>query len=427
MQIFGDLTSRETSVKTEVIAGATTFLTMAYIIFVNPDILSAAGMDKEALIAVTCIAAGLASILTGLLSNTPIAMAPGMGMNAYFAYSIVLGEKVSWQTALGIVFLAGLMFLILTIVGIRKMLVEAVPRSLIYAIAVGIGLFITFMGLVNIGFIVKSDATLVTAGELTPTVLIGLTGLLTMIILEMLKIRGSLIIGILFATFLALIYGDTQLPGNFYSYNIDISPIAFQLDIIGAMKGSLFGAIFAMMFIDMFDSIGTVISCAYKAKIVDKEGRIQKIDRLLGIDASVTIIGSFLGTSPTTAYIESGAGIEQGGRTGLTSVVTGLLFFIGLFFIPLIGIVPRYATGPALVMVGMFMMKEVVNINFSKIDEAFPSFIIIVAIALSYSISTGLAFGFISYTLLKAASRKFRDIKPAMWVIAILSVMFFIV
>jgi len=278
MQIFGDLTSRETSVKTEVIAGATTFLTMAYIIFVNPDILSAAGMDKEALIAVTCIAAGLASILTGLLSNTPIAMAPGMGMNAFFAYSIVLGEKVSWQTALGIVFLAGLMFLILTIVGIRKMLVEAVPRSLIYAIAVGIGLFITFMGLVNIGFIVKSDATLVTAGELTPTVLIGLTGLLTMIILEMLKIRGSLIIGILFATFLALIYGDTQLPGNFYSYNIDISPIAFQLDIIGAMKGSLFGAIFAMMFIDMFDSIGTVISCAYKAKIVDKEGRIQKIE-----------------------------------------------------------------------------------------------------------------------------------------------------
>ncbi len=427
MPIFGDLTSKGTNVKTEVIAGATTFLTMAYIIFVNPDILSAAGMDKEALIAVTCIAAGLASILTGLLSNTPIAMAPGMGMNAFFAYSIVLGEKVSWETALGIVFLAGLMFLILTVVGIRKMLVEAVPRSLIYAIAVGIGLFITFMGLVNIGLIVKSDATLVTAGELTPTVLIGLTGLLTMIILEMLKIRGSLIIGILFATFLALVYGDTHLPANFFSYNIDISPIAFQLDIIGALKGSLFGAIFAMMFIDMFDSIGTVISCAYKAKIVDKDGRIQKIDRLLGIDAFVTIVGSFLGTSPTTAYIESGAGIEQGGRTGLTSVVTGLMFFIGLFFIPLIGIVPGYATGPALVMVGMFMMKEVVNINFSKIDEAFPSFIIIVSIALSYSISTGLAFGFISFTLLKIVAGKMTDIKPAMWVIAILSIIFFIV
>lgn len=427
MHIFGDLPSKGTNVKTEVIAGATTFLTMAYIIFVNPDILSAAGMDKEALIAVTCIAAGLASILTGLLSNTPIAMAPGMGMNAFFAYSIVLGEQVSWQTALGIVFLAGLMFLILTVIGIRKMLVEAVPRSLIYAIAVGIGLFITFMGLVNIGFIVKSEATLVTAGELTPTVLIGLTGLLTMIILEMLKIRGSLIIGILLATFLALIYGDTQLPASFFSYNIDISPIAFQLDIIGAMKGSLFGVIFAMMFIDMFDSIGTVISCAYKANIVDKDGRIEKIDRLLGIDAFVTVIGSFLGTSPTTAYIESGAGIEQGGRTGLTSVVTGLMFFVGLFFIPLIGIVPGYATGPALVMVGMFMMKEVVNINFTKIDEAFPSFIIIVAIALSYSISTGLAFGFISYTLLKMVSRKFGDIKPAMWVIAVLSVMFFIV
>ncbi len=427
MSIFGDLKSKGTDVRTEIIAGTTTFLTMAYIIFVNPDILSAAGMDKEALIAVTCIAAGLASILTGLVSNTPIAMAPGMGMNAFFAYSIVLGEKVSWQTALGIVFLAGLLFFILTVVGIRKMLVDAIPHSLIYAIAVGIGLFITFMGLVNIGFIVKSEATLVTAGELTPTVLIGLAGLLTMIVLEMLKIRGSLIIGILFATILAMIFGDTKLPAGIFSFNIDISPIAFQLDIIGALKGSLLGSIFSMMFIAMFDSIGTIISCAYKAKIVDENGRIQKVDRLLGLDAFATMFGSVLGTSPTTAYIESGAGIEQGGRTGITSVVTGLLFFIGLFFIPLIGVVPGYATGPALVMVGMFMIKEVVRIDFSRMDEAFPSFIIIVAIALSYSISTGLAFGFISFTLLKVFSRKFRDIKPVMWIITILSVMFFVV
>jgi len=427
MSLFNIGQSNQTNVKTEVLAGATTFLTMAYIMFVNPDILSAAGMDKTTLIAVTCICAALATILTGLLSNTPIAMAPGMGMNAFFAYSIVLGEQVSWQTALGIVFIAGLLFFILTVIGIRKMLVEAIPQSLIYAIAVGIGVFITFMGLSNMGLIVKSDATLVTAGDFTPTVLIGLAGLLTMIILEAFKVRGSLVIGILLSTVLALIFGYTDFPEKVISFNIDISATAFQLDILGALKGSLFGSIFAMMFIDMFDSIGTVIACAYKAGIVDEEGHIKKVDKLLGIDAFATMFGALLGTSPNTSYIESSAGIEQGGRTGLTSVVTGLLFLLGLIFIPLIAVVPSYATGPALIMVGLFMMKEVVRIDFTSMDEAFPSFIIIVMIALSYSISTGLAFGFISFTLLKIFMRKFGDIKPAMWVITVLSVLFFVV
>jgi AGZA family xanthine/uracil permease-like MFS transporter len=415
------------NLKTEVIAGVTTFLTMVYVMFVHPDILSVTGMDKGALIAVTCIATALATILTGFVTKTPIAMAPGMGLNSYFAYSIVLGEKVNWQTALGIVFLSGLVFFILTLLGIRRRLVDAIPRSLVYAISVGIGLFITFMGLVKIGVVAKSDATLVTAGSLSATVLIGLAGLLAMIIMEALKVRGSLIIGILAATIIGLVSGHISLPTKIVSFNIDLSPIAFQLDIMGAIKGSLLGSIFALMFIDMFDSLGTIVACAHKAGIVDEQGRIKKIDRLLGIDALATMFGAILGTSTTTSYIESSAGIEQGGRTGITSLVVGILFLAGLIFIPLIGMVPAYATGPALVMVGLFMMKEVVRIDFSEVDEAFPSFIIIVMIALSYSISTGLAFGFISFTLLKLISRKFGEIKPAMWIIAILSIIFLIV
>ncbi|UCD17031.1 MAG: NCS2 family permease [Candidatus Zixiibacteriota bacterium] len=422
-----NLNINQANIKTEVLAGATTFLTMAYIMFVHPGILSATGMDKDALIAVTCIAAAIGTILVGLLTNTPIAMAPGMGLNSYFAYSIVLGENVSWQTALGIVFLSGLIFYVLTVVGIRKKLVEAIPRSLIYAISVGIGLFITFMGLVNIGIIVDNEMTLVSAGALSGPVLIGLAGLLVMVVMQKLRIKGSLIAGILFATVLGLIFNYVKAPSELISFDIDLSPIAFQLDIRAALKGSLFGAIFAMMFIDMFDSIGTIIACGYKAGLADEQGRIRKLDRLLGIDAIATMIGALLGTSTTTAYIESAAGIEQGGRTGLTSIVTGLLFLSGLIFIPIIGMVPGFATGPALVMVGMFMIRDVVKIDFLKLDEAFPAFVIIVMIALSYSISTGLAFGFISFTVLKLVSLKFRDIKPAMWVITVLSVLFFVV
>ncbi len=333
------------NIKTEVLAGATTFLTMAYIMFVNPDILSVTGMNKEALIAVTCLAAGIASIATGLISNTPIAMAPGMGLNAYFAYSIVLGQKVAWPTALGIVFLAGVLFFLLTLTGLRQRLVEAIPRSLIYAISVGIGLFITFMGLTKVGLVVDNPATLVSAGEMSPTVLIGLAGLLTMIVLEYLNVRGSLLLGIFLATILALILGYTELPSRWATLEIDITPTLFKLDIIGALKGSLIGSIFALMFIDMFDSIGTVVACAHKAGIVDEKGHIKKIDQLLGIDAAATVMGSVLGTSPVTAYIESGAGIEQGGRTGKTSIVTGVLFLLSVIFIPVIGIVPGYATG----------------------------------------------------------------------------------
>lgn len=415
---------KKTNFKVEVVAGWTTFLTMAYIIFVNPDILSETGMDKNALIAVTCIVTAIATLIVGVFAKAPIAMAPGMGLNAFFAYSLVLGDKISWETALGVVFLSGLFFLLLTLLGLRKRLVEAIPAGLISAISVGIGLFITFIGLVKLGVVVDNKATLVSAGELTPTVLIGLCGLIVMVFLETKRIKGALLIGIMFSTALAAIFGYIERPAELIRLHIDVKALAFHLDIIGALKWSMFGAIFSLMFMDMFDSIGTLVACCHQAEMVDENNKIRGLDRLLGIDAVATMIGALFGTSTTTAYIESAAGIEQGGRGGVTSIVTGILFLSAMFFVPVVGMVPPYATAPALIMVGLFMMKEVKKIDFTKLEEAFPAFIIIVMIALSYSISTGLAFGFISFTLIKIVSGKAREVKPTMWVIAILSMLF---
>jgi AGZA family xanthine/uracil permease-like MFS transporter len=324
-------------------------------------------MDKQALIAVTCIVSAIATIIVGLFAKAPIAMAPGMGLNAFFAYTLLLGEKIAWQTALGVVFLSGLLFLVLTLLGLRRRLVEAIPPSLISAISVGIGLFITFIGLQNLGVIVQgSAATLVKAGELTGTVLIGLCGLIVMIFLEMKKVKGSLLIGIALSTALAAAFGHIPKPTQWASFHFDIMPVAFHLDILGALKWSLFGSIFTLMFIDMFDSIGTLVACCNKADMVEPDGKIRGLDRLLGIDAAATMIGAVMGTSTTTSYIESAAGIEQGGRTGLTSIVTGLLFLLALPFVPIVGVVPAYATAPALIMVGLFMMKEVKKIDFAN-------------------------------------------------------------
>jgi len=347
-----------------------------------------------------------------------------MGLNAFFAYLVGSG-KMDWQTALGVVFLSGLFFLILTLLGLRKRIVGAIPASLISAIAVGIGLFITFIGLKNLGIVVKDENTFVSAGPLTLTVLIGLFGLLVMIFFEMRKIIGGLVVGILVSTALAVIFDEeTVLPEKFISLHLNVQAISFQLNILGALKWSFFGSIFTLMFVDMFDSVGTLVACCHQANMVDENNRIKGMDRLLGIDAVATMIGALLGTSTTTAYIESAAGIEQGGRTGLTSIVTGVLFLLALLFVPIVEIVPKYAAAPALIMVGLFMMKEVKRIDFMNLEEAFPAFIIMVMIAFSYSISTGLAFGFISFTLIKIVSGKAKDVKPAMWVIAILSILF---
>ncbi len=418
---------QQSAAKTEVVAGVTTFLTMAYIIFVNPAILADAGMNQQALVIVTCIASAVTTAIMGLIGRVPIAMAPGMGLNAFLSYSLVKGEQITWETALGIVFLSGLLGVVLTIVGLRKRLVEAIPVSLITAISVGIGLFITFIGLVNMGVIVKSEATLVQAGAITGTAAIGLAGLLIMALLEIKKIKGGLLIGIVFSTLLAVVFGYIKRPASLISFSFDIRPVAFRLDILGALQWSLFGSIFTLMFMDMFDGIGTLVACCHEAGRVDEQGRIQDLGRLLVLDASASMIGALFGTSSVTAYIESAAGIEQGGRTGLTALVTALCFVLALLFVPVVGIVPEYATAPALVMVGLFMMREIKRINFDDMEEALPAFIILVMIALSYSISTGLAFGFVSFVLIKLVAGKAKEVKPTMWLIALLSLAFVMV
>jgi adenine/guanine/hypoxanthine permease len=429
---FG-LREKQTTVRIELVAGLTTFLTMAYIIFVNPSVLSLEGvhvtnvqrMDKEALVVATCAVTGVATIIVGVFGRAPIAMAPGMGLNAFFAY-LVISRQMDWQTALGAVFLSGLFFLILTLLGLRKRLVEAIPESLISGIAVGIGLFITFMGLVKMGVVVGDEHTLVKAGPLTGKVMIGLFGLLIMIVFEMRKIKGGLVAGILASTLLAALSGRIEMPHRLISFDTNLRAVALHLNVLAALKWGFFGSIFTLMFIDMFDSIGTLVACCHQAGMVNKDNQIEGLDRLLAIDAAATMLGAVFGTSTTTAYIESAAGIEQGGRTGLTAITTGALFLLAVLFVPVVGIVPAYATAPALIMVGLFMMKEVKRIDFANMEQAFPAFLIMVMIALSYSISTGLAFGFISFTLIKIVSRKAAEIKPAMWIIAILSILFLI-
>lgn len=417
----------QNSIKTEFIAGLTTYLTMAYIIFVNPTILAVTGMEMNSLIAVTCIVSAIASILTGLLTNLPIAMAPGMGLNAFFAYSLVLNDNISWQTALGIVFLSGLFFLFLTVIGFRRKLVEAIPRELLASIAVGIGLFISLIGLQNLGIVVKNEATMISAGPITAKVLVGLSGLLIMVFLELKKIKGSLLIGIAFSTLLAIIFKQTPMPENIFSFSVDIRPIFFQIDIISALKFSFIIPIFTLMFMDLFDSLGTLIGCAQEAELIDDKGNIEKLDKLLALDAIATMLGALFGSSTTTVYVESAAGIADGGKTGLTSIVTGFFFLLSVFFIPIIAIVPGHATAPALLMVGFYMLKNVANIDFTKFENSFSSFIILIMIALSYSISAGLAFGFISFVIIKIFKGEIRSIKPTLWLIFILSIIHFIV
>jgi AGZA family xanthine/uracil permease-like MFS transporter len=437
-KIFGrDLLSPgSVSISTELLAGLTTFLTMAYIITVNASILSVAFLKSDssldantlnyALITITCVVSAIVTIITGIFSNTPIAMAPGMGLNAFFVSIVLANEAIDWKIALGIVFIAGFVFLFLTLAGLRKKLVEAIPPELLYAIAVGIGIFITFMGLQNLGLVVGHPFSLVQGGALTETVLIGLAGLLTMIVMEILEIRGSLLIGIFLATILSIILGDTALPREVVSLKVNMNPIFGGLDILGALKLSLIAPIFTMMFIDMFDSVGSLLGLAREADMVDKNGKFPKLGKLLTIDACGTMFGSVCGTSPATTYIESAAGIAGGGRTGLTSITTGLLFLLAIIFVPVLAIVPPYATAPALIMVGFFMMKNIVKIDFKNLETGFPSFLIIVMIALSYNISTGLAFGFLSFTLIKLFKGKFKEIKPALWVITILCLLFLV-
>ena len=413
------LSERQTDLRTEAIAGLTTFLTAAYIIFVNPNILSNTGMDKGALITVTCLVAGLSSILMGLWANAPIMMAPGMGLNAFFAFALVLGQGVPWQEALGVVFISGVFFLILTFLGVREKIVKAIPASLRIATSVGIGLFIAFIGMQGLGLIVRNDAVLVGLGTMNKTVLLGLVGMLIIVILEIKKVKGSILIGILVTALAGMIFKLSPFPGGLMAMPPSMAPVAFKLDIMGAMKVSLWASIFSFMFVDLFDSLGTLLAVCREADL-EKDGDIKDLPKMLTADAVATVFGSILGTSTTTSYIESASGVAEGGRTGMTAVTTGILFLVAAFFTPLIGSVQAYATAPALIIVGIFMMRGIGQINFYDFEEGVPAFLTLILMPLTYSIAQGLVFGFISFALIKVLVGKVKELDPILMIIAVL-------
>jgi AGZA family xanthine/uracil permease-like MFS transporter len=348
-------------------------------------------------------------------------MAPGLGLNSFFTYSLVLGMGIPWPTALGVVFISGILFIILTILGFREKLAHAIPESLKLAVPAGIGLLIAFIGFQNMGLVAKGENTFLQLGELSETVMISLGGLLLIIFLESRKIKGSILLGIIFIVVIATLAGVVHPPESYISVPPSIKPIAFQLDIGKALSFGLVGVIFSFLYVDLFDSLGTIIGCAYEADMVDKEGKIPKLNRILSSDALATMIGSLLGTSTVTTYVESASGIAAGARTGLASLITALLFLLALFFAPVIGIVPAYATAPALIIVGFYMFKNVININFMVLSEGIPAFLTMLLMPFTSSISTGLAFGFITYVILKTLLGQYKKISFILWIIAFLS------
>ncbi len=418
---FFNISQRGSSVRQEIIGGLTTFLTMSYIIFVNPSILSLTGMDKGALITVTCLVSALGTFLIALMANMPIALAPGMGLNAFFTFTLVMGQGISWESALGVVFLSGLVFMALSLSGIRQKIAQAIPPSLIISSTAGIGLFITFIGLKSMNIIVANEATLVALGDFTLPVILSLLGLILMIILEVKQVKGGILIGILVTTIMSMIFGLVEIPTSLISMPPSIEPIAFKLDIFGALKWSLIGAIFSFMFIDMFDSLAFLLACSKQIGLETKDGEVQNLGKMLYADVSATLVGATLGTSTVTTFGESATGIAAGARTGLASVITGLLFIVALLFTPIVAIVPIFAAAPALVIVGVFMFKVITQLDFSNMKIAFPSFVTIILMPLTYSISIGLSFGFIIYILIHVLSKEYYKVPFTLWVIGLLS------
>ncbi|MGM0460823.1 MAG: NCS2 family permease [Fibrobacterota bacterium] len=428
MKDYFDLKGHNTTVKGEFIGGLTTFLTMAYIIFVNPGILSETGMDASALVSATCIAAAVGTAILALWVRVPLAMAPGMGLNAFFTYTLVLGrDDVTWETALGIVFLSGVFFLILSLTGVREKIVAVIPLSLRLSVGAGIGLFITFIGMQNMGLVTAHEKTLVTLGEYSPSLLIGLAGLFVTAVLMVKNVRGALLWGILFTYILGLTTGAVVLQGGIVSLPPSLNSLAFELDISGAFHTAFVGAIFSFMFVDLFDSAGTILACSYQAGMVKEDGSIPDLDKMLEADALATIFGSLLGTSTTTTYVESAAGITDGARTGLSSLFVAFFFLLSLFFAPLITSVPLFATSPALIIVGVFMFRVIIDIDFTDFEVAIPAFLTIAAMPLTYSISNGISLGFVSYLVISTASGDAKKIPPLLWGAGLLSLMNFVV
>ena len=419
------LSENSTNVRTELIAGVTTFLTMAYIAFVNPSILAAAGMDQGAVFVATCLAAAIGSAIMGLWANYPIALAPGMGLNAFFAYTVVLTLGHSWQTALGAVFIAGVLFLILSVLKVREWIINAIPRSLKLSIAAGIGMFLGIIGLKNAGIVVDHPATLVTLGDLTQaTVLVAIVGFLVMAALDARRVPGAITIAILLATLVAIATGLSEATGVF-SMPPSLMPTLFAMDLAGALDGALISVIFAFLFVDLFDTAGTLIGVAHQGGMLDEQGKLPRLGKALMSDSVATVAGAAMGTSTTTSYIESVAGVKAGGRTGLTAVAVAVLFLLCLFFAPLAGTIPAYATAPALVFVACLMMRGIAEVDWDDVTEYVPAVITAISMPLTFSISTGIGFGFVAYAGIKILSGRWKEAGPAVIVLAVLFILKF--
>ncbi|MBB3285334.1 MULTISPECIES: NCS2 family permease [unclassified Rhizobium] len=424
LERFFKLSEHGTSVRTELIAGVTTFLTMSYIIFVNPDILSTTGMDRNAIFVATCLAAALGSIVMGLVANWPIGMAPGMGLNAFFAFTVVATLGFSWQQALGAVFISGAIFVLLTVTGVRSWLIAGIPRSLRSAIAAGIGLFLAIIALKSAGIVVANKATLIGLGDLKQTgPLLAIFGFFVIAVLDAMRVRGSILIGILAVTVLSWILGVSQFHG-IVSAPPSMMPTFLQLDIMGALHGGLIHIILVFVLVEVFDATGTLIGVAKRAKLLE-EGKPNRLSRALLADSAAIVAGSLMGTSSTTAYVESASGVQAGGRTGLTALTIAVLFLASLFFSPLAGSVPAYATAPALLYVAGLMMRELTEIEWDDLTEAAPAALTALAMPFTYSIANGLAFGFISYVVLKVCTGRWKILHLATQIVAALFIVRF--
>ncbi|AXY57060.1 NCS2 family permease [Acinetobacter chinensis] len=418
------LSENKTTFRTEVLAGLTTFLTMCYIIIVNPLILSETGMDHGAVFVATCLAAAIGCFVMGIVANYPIALAPGMGLNAYFTYSVCMGMGVEWQVALAAVFVSGLVFIAISMFKIREAIVNAIPMSLKFAIGGGIGLFLALVALKNAGIIVDNPATLVGLGDLKdPKVILALLGFFMVVVMHHYKIRGAIIISILAITAVSTLLGINEFKGVVGEIP-SIAPTFMQMDFTGLFEASLIGVIFVFFLVDLFDSTGTLVGVSHRAGLL-KDGKLPRLKKALFADSSAIVAGAALGTSSTTPYIESSAGVAAGGRTGLTAVVVGILFIACLFLAPLAQSVPGFATAPALLFVGVLMLQGITNIEWDDITEAVPAFMTIVFMPFTYSIADGIAMGFISYALVKLLTGKAATVPYMVWIIAVLWVIKF--
>ena len=429
MEKFFELKKNGTNTRTEIVAGITTFMTMAYILVVNPIILGSTGMDQNAIFTATALSAAIATLIMALYAKYPFALAPGMGLNAYFAYSVVANQGLSWEFALTAVLIEGIIFIALSFFKGREVIFDAIPLTLKKAVSVGIGLFISLIGLSGSGIIVHPEGTIVGLGNIKEgTALLALIGLLITFILVIRKVKGALLLGIILTTIIGIPMGITTIPEGFKIFSLppSVEPIAFKFDFSQVFSTQMFMAVLTFLFVDMFDTVGTLAGVASKSNMLDKDGKLPRVSKAFFADSVGTVVGSMLGTSTVTTFVESSAGVAEGGRTGLTSLTTAVMFLLALFIAPIFTLVPAAATAPALITVGMFMMEPIMDIDFRDYTEAIPAFLTIAMIPFAYSIAEGIFFGMISYTLLKTIAGRYKEVSPLMWILSILFVLRYI-